>query len=214
MAQMKDFGAPGGELGLAKLKTPKKKPNHVADLLNKLYGAQATDYALALLAQKQAAKTIGGQFDKAISSAGSGATAAKTSVMNNQAQALAGLQTGLQQSGLANTTVNANLQGGLYSQGSQNLAQVDQALAQAVAGLQAQKGMALGGAQSGLAGLYQDKFGALMGVGGLHFNYLNKPKQKKKSGLGSLLGGVAGSFLGPLGGAAGAAAGDALFGDD
>lgn len=117
-------------------------------------GQQATK-ASALFQQGQGLNAINKGYGGALGALGAAGSGAKRTVLEREQENLGSLKAGLVSSGLDSSTLNTNLQRGVYSDTSRNLADIDEAIGQLKSNLLAARGHAQAGQYGAMAGIHQ-----------------------------------------------------------
>lgn len=169
-------------------------------LANFMQAQQAMQYALAGKQMQGALGDIEKGYGAAMNNVGLGAGAAKQSILDMQKQAIGGADQNAMNRGLYNTTGALGMRRGVYADAARSMAQVNSQLAQNMAQLQMAKAQAVAGAKGGLANFYQNQSGAQTALNTHLFDAMPAGGQ---SPLMQALGGFGGVFLGNYGAALG-----------
>jgi hypothetical protein len=152
------LGGMGGFFGGQKEAEKAKQRYHMSrDALLRQIGNTrlAFNKSEGLLKQNLAGTKFG--FQQAKRNLAGFGNAARADAMGQQKQQMAGLAQGLASRGLGGTTVVENAQRGIYSDTSRRLAEIDEQVGSALAGLSLNKAAAMGGARSDLANFYAQR---------------------------------------------------------
>ena len=174
----------------------KKRYQQALGLWGELQGQQGTAYDAAGGYLKQGLGSINKGYGSAYKGlAGAGQTA-KTNILQQGKQQLAGSQQSLASRGLYNTTAFDAAQRGIHADTSRALASVDESIGNMLANLQIGQGQAQAGAYGALSGLEQSRYGSLANLYGGKIGTITDRKDIAAPSLLQQAGPALGAFLG------------------
>jgi len=147
-------------------------------LLEQMRRQQNLRFTQAQGYQLQGLDTLGKSYDEALSNVGRTGLASKMNIEALGQQTQGKIAQSYTNRGLSNTTAMGSVQALAGGQTAAALAGVDQAVAQAKAGLLTSKGQSLNAAYGGLSGLAQNQLQSELQLGGMAWQQLaNQPSE-------------------------------------
>jgi hypothetical protein len=140
---------------------------------------------------QQALEAIQGGYGDASKSIAAGGRASKRQALDRETQLMGGVNQGMTNRGLGNTSLLGNAQRGVAGDTTRRLQEIDQSVNQAMAGLQERGGMAQAGAMGSLSNFMAQRGGIESGLNQRAIDYMLARRQKKDSEKAQMWGTIA-----------------------